>query len=77
MLLATDFSSGSTAALKQGTRLIQRDRTELELMHLVDTSDLQDLSEALHQIPQDTGNQVKASASDQMNQWHGSCRICK
>lgn len=48
--------------------MIQRDRIELELMHVVDTCDLHDLYEALYQSPKDTGSQIKASASAQMNQ---------
>ena len=69
ILLATDFSSGSTAAIKQGARLIERDGTQLDLMHVVDTHDLQDLADALHQSSQDTEKQFEEYASQQMKQW--------
>ncbi|MBT5927270.1 MAG: universal stress protein [Verrucomicrobia bacterium] len=69
ILLATDFSSGSTAALKQGARLIERDGTQLDLLHVVDTHDLSDLAEALHQSPQETEKQFKENATHLVDQW--------
>jgi len=69
ILLATDFSKGSMAALKQGVRLIERDGTQMDLLHVVDTHDLQDLAKALHQTPEETEVQFRENAIQQVDQW--------
>ncbi len=75
ILLATDFSSGSTAAIKQGIRLSERDGTQLDLLHVVDTSDLNDLAEALHQSPEETEKLFISNAEQQLNKWLADINI--
>lgn len=69
ILLATDFSSGATAALKQGIRMCERDGTQLEVLHVVDSHDMVDLAEALKQGVEETVKQFEEDAGVQVNQW--------
>lgn len=69
ILLATDFSSGATAALKQGVRMCERDGTQLELLHVVDSHDMVDLAEALKQGVEETAKQFEEDATTQVGQW--------
>jgi len=69
ILLATDFSSGATAALKQGIRMCERDGTQLELLHVVDSHGMVDLADALHQSVEETTRHFEEDAGTQLNQW--------
>ena len=70
ILLATDFSSGATAALKQGFRMCERDGTQLELLHVVDSHGMVDLADALHQSVEETTRHFEEDAGTHRGERH-------
>lgn len=69
ILLGTDFSPCSTAALHQAARLALWNNARLRAVHVIDELVLREYAEALQQSPTLIQEEVIAEAGNRLNRW--------